>query len=139
MNDRPPRILIVDDDPADVEIMKILLKEAGLRFTLDVCDDGQEASQRLSARQRAEPFPDLVLLDLNLPRKNGSEILQEIKADPRTRDIPVIILTTSASPEDIAGFQMFKNTICLIKPYVLREYAPIMATILNTLHRAVSS
>lgn len=139
MNDRLPRILIVDDDPADVEIMRILLREAGIRFTPEICEDGEQASNRLSAPRPGEPWPDLVLLDLNLPKKSGRDILPEIKANPETRDIPVIILTTAASPEEIAAFEAFPGTRCLIKPYVLREYGPIVATIRETLNRALAS
>lgn len=139
MSERLPRILIVDDDPADVEIMQILLREAGIQFVLEVCEDGDQASVRVSGRETREPWPDLILLDLNLPRKSGREILPEIKSNPETRDIPVIILTTAASPEEIATFESFPGTRCLIKPYVLREYGPILATIQETLSRSLAS
>jgi CheY-like chemotaxis protein len=129
MSGRAPKILIVDDDPSDVAIIEIILKDAELACVLEVCEDGEQASLYFANRKPDAPLPDLVLLDLNMPKKDGRTVLSEIKADPTTADIPVIILTTAASPEDMDAFHAFKNTTCLIKPYVLKDYAPIVAAI----------
>jgi DNA-binding response OmpR family regulator len=134
MSERAPIIAIVDDDPSDVEIMKIFLREEGLVATLEVYEDGEQASRRFSDPRPGTPWPDLVLLDLNLPKKDGREVLIELKSNARTWDIPVIILTTAASREEIMEFETFKSTTCLIKPYVLKEYGPILARILGALN-----
>ena len=100
---RPIRILLVEDSPTDVELTTEALEEARFANDLDVVSDGVEAMAHL---RREGPYadaqrPDLVLLDLHLPRKSGGEVLQEIKADPDLRALPVIVLTTSAAEEDV--------------------------------------
>ncbi|MEP7136154.1 MAG: response regulator [Chloroflexota bacterium] len=96
-------ILLVEDSPADVLITREAFAEFKIANTLHVVEDGVEALAFLKQeRQYASvPRPDLILLDLNLPRKNGREVLAEIKADPDLKQIPVVILTTSNSEKDI--------------------------------------
>jgi CheY-like chemotaxis protein len=96
-------VLLVEDDPGDVLMTREAFEQHKLRNTLHVVSDGVEALSFL--RQEGEyadvPRPDLVLLDLNLPRKDGREVLAEIKADPQLRRTPVVVLTTSEAEEDV--------------------------------------
>jgi CheY-like chemotaxis protein len=97
------QILLVEDDPDDVLLTTEVLGEATMPSDLHVAIDGEEAMDFLHRRGRFAdvPRPDLVLLDLNLPKKDGRQILTEIKSDPELRRIPVIVLTTSAAERDV--------------------------------------
>lgn len=98
--DTPPiEILLVEDNPGDVRLTQEGLHHARVRSRLHVVTDGEEAMAFLRGPQVR---PDLILLDLNLPRKDGREVLQEIKSDPVLRRIPVVVLSTSAEQADIA-------------------------------------
>jgi chemotaxis family two-component system response regulator Rcp1 len=96
-------ILLVEDSPEDVLLTREALKDAKVANELHVAEDGEQAMAflRREGQYREAPRPDLVLLDLNLPRKHGREVLSEIKEDPSLRRVPVVILTTSTSDEDI--------------------------------------
>jgi CheY-like chemotaxis protein len=96
-------VLLVEDDPGDVLLTKEAFADNKVKNNLNIVSDGEEAVAYL---RRQEPYaeasrPDLVLLDLNLPRKDGREVLKDIKADPELRSIPVIVLTTSEADDDI--------------------------------------
>ena len=101
---RPVEILLVEDDPGDVLMTRDALKESKLLHRLVVLDNGEEAVRYLKREAPYEdaPRPDLVLLDLNLPRLDGREVLSIIKADGNLRQIPCVVLTTSDSEDDIA-------------------------------------
>ncbi len=111
-------ILMVEDNPADVLLTKEAFREGNIASRLNVVKDGVEA---LAYLRREGPYgtacrPDLIFLDLNLPRKNGQEVLQEIKTDENFRKIPVIVLTTSSSESDIArSYQHYANAY-VVKP-----------------------
>jgi CheY-like chemotaxis protein len=96
-------VLLVEDDPGDVVLIKEAFEHNKLRNALHVVSDGVEAVDflRASGDGAEHPRPDLILLDLNLPRKDGREVLAEIKADASLRTIPVVVLTTSEAEEDI--------------------------------------
>lgn len=94
-----PQVLLVEDSPDDVFFVREALAEVGFETELSVARDGQEAMEFL--RDEARPRPDLMLLDLNMPRKDGREVLAEVKADPELTDIPIVVLTTSSADEDI--------------------------------------
>ncbi|HEV7936236.1 MAG TPA: response regulator [Actinomadura sp.] len=100
---RPIEVLLVEDDPGDVLLTKEAFDDNKVQNNLTVVSDGEEATDYLRRRGRFTEAvrPDLVLLDLNLPRKDGREVLEEIKADPELRSIPVVVLTTSEADEDI--------------------------------------
>jgi chemotaxis family two-component system response regulator Rcp1 len=93
------RLLLVEDNEADVVLMQEALREAGVEHELEVAYDGEQA---LAALRDGSPLPDLVLLDLNLPRKDGREVLAEAKGDPELCAVPILVLTTSQSPADVA-------------------------------------
>jgi CheY-like chemotaxis protein len=97
------QILLVEDDPDDVLLTTEVLREVEMPSDLHVAIDGEEAMEFFHRQGRfaAAPVPDLVLLDLNLPKKDGRQVLAEIKADPVLRSIPVIVLTTSAAAPDV--------------------------------------
>jgi CheY-like chemotaxis protein len=93
------RILLVEDNQADALLIREALRQVDVQYPVDLVTDGEQALERL--RDPEAPVPDLVLLDLNLPRVDGREVLTQVKADPRLRSIPVIVLTTSSAPPDI--------------------------------------
>ncbi|MGD0897570.1 MAG: response regulator [Thermoguttaceae bacterium] len=100
---RPAQILLVEDSPADVRLTIEALKEAKISNELSVTADGVEAMSflRQEGRYAGAPRPDLILLDLNLPRKDGRQVLKEIKEDERLRKIPVVVLTISQAEGDV--------------------------------------
>jgi CheY-like chemotaxis protein len=107
MNPRPINVLLAEDDPDDRYLISEALDESRLNIHLYVVEDGDELLDYLYRRgnyadEAKWPTPGLILLDLNMPRKDGREALQEIKADPHLRRIPVVVLTTSRAEEDIA-------------------------------------
>src|SRR4051812_29940242 len=92
----PKEILLVDDSQSDVRLMIQAMQEAGLAAHVTVARDGVEALALLTGRGADGPYrPDLLILDLNMPRKDGREVLRDVKADPQLRNIPVLVLTTS--------------------------------------------
>jgi chemotaxis family two-component system response regulator Rcp1 len=124
-------ILMVEDSQADVLMTREAFKEARLANTLHVVEDGVQAMQFL--RQEAEfassPRPDLILLDLNLPRKNGREVLAEIKADPGLRTIPVIILTTSQAEQDILEAYNLHANCYIVKPVGFENFVTAIQSV----------
>lgn len=112
-------ILLVEDNPADVLLAREALGEAELPSTVHVVEDGVSAVSFLHRRgQYAKaPRPTLILLDLNLPRKSGREVLAEVKLDPSLRRIPVVILTTSSAEDDIQRSYDLHANCYIVKPY----------------------
>jgi CheY-like chemotaxis protein len=128
---RPIVILMVEDNPTDVLIAKEGLFSANMLNTLHVADDGVEAMEFLRQRGKyaGAPRPDLILLDLNIPRKNGHEVLAEIKADDHLKKIPVVILTTSQSEEDISKAYGLHANCYICKPVDFDQFTKAMRTI----------
>ena len=128
---RPIEILLIEDSPGDVRLTQEALKDAKVRNNLFVVDDGEEALALLH-RQGAydgSPRPDLILLDLNLPRKDGREVLTEIKDDPQLRRIPVVVLTSSRAEEDILkSYDMHANAY-ITKPVDLDQFLKVVRSI----------
>ncbi len=128
MNVRPADILLVEDNPGDVVLMREALREAKMHNTLHVAPDGQEALAflRREGAYAAAPRPDLILLDLNLPRLNGHEVLAAIKDDPALRRIPVVMLTTSDAPSDVrAAYDRHVNSY-ITKPVDLEQFFAVV-------------
>ena len=121
---QPIRILLVEDSPGDVNLTREALRRARVSNELDVVGDGVEALQflRAEAPYDAAVRPDLILLDLNLPRMDGREVLEAIKGDPDLKHIPVIVLTTSTAEADVlASYQLHANAF-VSKPVALEEF-----------------
>jgi two-component system, chemotaxis family, response regulator Rcp1 len=127
----PIEILLVEDNPADVVLTEAVLAEAKVANRLWVARDGKEAMEflRREARQPKSPRPDLVLLDLNLPRKGGLEVLAEMKADRALRAIPVVVLTTSAAERDVlAAYDQHVNAY-ITKPVDLDQFVAVVRAV----------
>ncbi len=125
---RPVDILLVEDNPGDVRLTKEALKDAKVLNEIYVARDGVEAMQFVH-RQGSfanAPMPDLILLDLNLPRKDGREVLAEIKKDPKLQHIPVVVLTTSKADEDIIKTYNLHANAYITKPVDLNRFVEIM-------------
>ena len=120
----PIEILLVEDNPADVRLTVEALKEARVRNRLRVARDGVEAMAML--RSDSAPRPDLILLDLNLPRKDGREVLQEIKQDETLRHIPVVILTTSQAEQDILQCYRLRANAFVTKPVEIDQFFQVV-------------
>ena len=123
----PIRILIVEDNRGDVLLVKEALKESSLHFELSHVADGEEAVQYIhrTGSHASAKSPDLVLLDLNLPKRDGWEVLGEIRSQPELRTTPVVILSSSASPEDIRRAESGNHSIYIRKPSNLEEFLAI--------------
>jgi chemotaxis family two-component system response regulator Rcp1 len=124
-------VLLVEDDPGDVELTKASLAQAKIRVSLSVVGDGEEAIAYLnrSGAYKHAPTPDLVLLDLNLPRKSGGEVLTEMRNDPVLKRIPVVILTTSDADEDIVRSYTNGANCYVTKPVGLQEFDKVVHSI----------
>lgn len=120
----PAQILLVEDNPGDVLLTREALAEARVANELSVARDGEEALRflRREAEHAESPRPDIILLDLNLPRKGGREVLEEIKADPALKRIPVIVLTTSAAEQDILQTYDLHANSYVTKPLDVDEF-----------------
>ncbi|HEU4867609.1 MAG TPA: response regulator [Actinomycetota bacterium] len=128
---RPINILLVEDNPGDVELTEDALRRSKVATKVSVVTDGEDAMNylRQQCAYEEETMPDLVLLDLNLPRKDGMEVLKEMKDDPNLRHIPVVVLTTSEAERDIlASYELGAN--CFIsKPVDLTEFRKVVESI----------
>ena len=128
---RPAEILLVEDNPGDVRLTRETLKESQLIHRLSVTVDGVEALAflRREGRYTGETRPDLILLDLNLPKKDGREVLAEIKADENLRRIPVIVLTTSSAEQDILRIYDLHANCYITKPVDLDQFSAVVKSI----------
>ncbi len=127
------RILLVEDNPGDVRLTEEALKEGKIMNKLSVVNDGVEAMDYLRRRGRYADAarPDLILLDLNLPKKNGREVLAEIKSDESLRRIPVVILTVSRAEEDILKSYDLHANCYISKPIDFDQFIKVVRTIEN--------
>jgi CheY-like chemotaxis protein len=128
---RPVEVLLVEDSEGDVRLTREALKEAKVHNNLSVVKDGVEAMAflRREGKYSAAPRPDLVLLDLNMPRKDGRAVLAEVKADPELRRIPVVILTTSKAEEDILrSYDLHANSY-VTKPVDFEQFMNVVRSI----------
>ncbi len=128
---KPIEILLVEDNPGDARLTTDAFKEGRIINNMHVVKDGQEAMDYLNHQgaHAGSVRPDIVLLDLNLPKKSGLEVLKEIKADPQLKTIPVVILTTSASDKDIlSAYENYVN--CYIrKPVDFNDFLVVVTKI----------
>ena len=128
---RPIEILLVEDNPGDIRLTKEALKEAKVLNTLTVVQDGVEALTCLRQRGKYADAkrPDLILLDLNLPKKDGREVLAEIKNDEALKFIPVVILTTSQDEQDVLKSYGLHANCYITKPVELEQFISVVKAI----------
>jgi two-component system, chemotaxis family, response regulator Rcp1 len=126
-------VLLVEDSPGDVRLTREAFKDAKVHINLRVASDGSEAMVflRREGKYADVPRPDLILLDLNLPKKSGREVLEEIKEDPALMSIPVVILTTSASEQDILRSYLLHANCFITKPVNLDGFLKVVKSIDN--------
>jgi chemotaxis family two-component system response regulator Rcp1 len=124
-------VLLVEDNPGDVRLTEEALKDGSVRVNLTVANDGVEAMNILQRKgpHAGKARPDLVLLDLNLPKKNGREVLEEIKADDDLKRIPVIVMTTSKAEQDIYRAYNLNANCYVTKPADLDEFLNVVRSI----------
>lgn len=127
----PIEILLVEDNPDDVALTTRSFKKARMQNRVSVAEDGVEALAflRKEGKYAGAPRPDIILLDLNLPRMNGHELLEKIKTDPAISAIPVIILTTSKSEEDVIKTYKSGSNCFISKPVLMEEFDRVIRTI----------
>ena len=130
-NGRPIEILLVEDSAGDIRLTRESLKESKVRNRLNVVPDGIEAMAYLRGQNgyAEAPRPDLILLDLNLPKKDGRSVLSEIKTDPNLKRIPVVILTTSRAEEDILKTYDLHANCYITKPVNLDQFMKVVRAI----------
>jgi len=129
--ENPIHVLLVEDNPADADLTRETLETSKLRLELSVAMDGIEAMRflRREGEHVAAPRPDLILLDLNLPKKDGRQILIEIKADSQFRRIPVVILTSSDAERDVAQSYALGANCYVTKPVDLKAFQAIVQAV----------
>ena len=128
---KPVEILLIEDNAGDARLAREALRDAKVRNNLSWVSDGVEALAflRHQGKYSQSPRPDLILLDLNLPRKDGREVLTEIKADDNLKRIPVVILTTSQAEEDILRAYHLSANCYISKPVDLDQFMKVVKTI----------
>jgi len=127
----PIEILLVEDNPGDADLAREALENSKILNTLSVVDDGEKALAFLhrNGKYAQAPRPDLILLDLNLPKKNGREVLAEIKSDENLKRIPVVILTASKDEEDILKSYNLHANCYITKPIDLHQFVRVVRAI----------
>lgn len=130
-NEKLVEILLVEDDPGDVRLTMEALKQSKVHTHLSVAGDGIEALAflRRQGKYKDAKRPDIILLDLNMPRMDGREVLAQLKADPDLQRIPVVILTTSSAEEDICRSYDLHANCYITKPVDLRQFMKIVLSI----------
>ncbi|WP_425526028.1 response regulator [Halotia branconii] len=127
----PIEVLLVEDNPGDAQLTRIALEDSKISVNLNVVEDGVEAMAFLRKQEKYAkvPHPDIVLLDLNLPRKDGREVLAEIKTDATLKRIPVVVLTTSQAEEDILKAYNLSANCYITKPVDFDQFVKIVQSI----------
>jgi CheY-like chemotaxis protein len=128
---RPVEILLVEDNPGDERLTREALKEGKVYSNLHWVKDGVEAMEflRREGRYKDVPRPDIILLDLNLPKKDGREVLQDIKNDDELKRIPVVVLTTSKAEEDVLRTYNLHANCYVTKPVDLEKFIVVVKSI----------
>jgi len=128
---KPIEILMVEDNPADVRLTREAFRDASVLNNMNVTVDGEDAMSFLKreGRYKDSPRPDLILLDLNLPKKDGREVLEEIKEDQDLRRIPVVVFTTSDDEKDVSRAYNLHANAYIKKPVDLDQFIRIVAVV----------
>ena len=131
VKERPLEILLVEDNLADVRLLAEVLKEGKDYHRMNVVTNGVEAMSYLNRKGKFSdaPRPDIILLDLNLPKKDGREVLKEIKSDKKFKRIPVVVLTTSDSEEDVSKSYEYHANCYITKPVDLDQFIQVVNAI----------
>ena len=134
MTDTEPRlveILLVEDSPSDTELTLEALREAKVRNHLSLVEDGVQAMQflRQEGAYVGAPRPDLIMLDLNLPRKDGRQVLAEIKSDESLKTIPIVVLTTSRAEQDVLRAYQLSANCYITKPVDFEQFLNVVRSI----------
>lgn len=127
--ERKTRILVIEDNPSDVDLLRRALRNEQLDFELTVIEDGADALEFVKSAATATPLPDLAIIDLNLPKHDGIEILTEMRANRLFADLPVMVISSSSSPRDRARLEQFHIRRFVTKPPELDEYLKIGSTV----------
>ena len=129
--DQLVEILLVEDNPGDVMLTQVAFREGKVRNNMNVVGDGMEAMQflRREGKYADAPRPDVILLDLNMPRMGGLEVLAELKDDPDLRRVPVVVLTTSQAEEDIVRSYDLHANCYITKPVDLEKFMSVVKTL----------
>jgi len=130
---QPISVLYAEDSADDFELTRLSFERARLAITLDRVVDGEECLAYLRKQQKyaAKPRPDLLLLDINMPRKNGFEVLKEISADPELCSLPVVVLTTSNSDSDVLGMYKLRCSSYIVKPVNFDKFSAVIKQLTN--------
>ena len=131
MDTKPVEILLVEDNEGDVGLVEEVFEDAKIRNSLHVAEDGEEAMLFLNKEKpfANAPTPDIILLDLNLPQKDGREVLEEIKTNDKLKRIPVVVLTTSKAEEDIVrSYDLHANSY-ITKPVDFDQFIRVIKSI----------
>ena len=130
-DNRPVEILLVEDNPGDERLTREALKEGKVYSNLHWVKDGVEAMEflRRQGKHTGARRPDIILLDLNLPKKDGREVLQDIKSDPELKRIPVVVLTTSKAEEDVLRTYNLHANCYVTKPVDLEKFIVVVKSI----------
>jgi DNA-binding response OmpR family regulator len=131
----PIKILLIEDDPDDVELLQDSLNDYNVHYEMNVINDGGLVADYL---EKNRVFPDIIVLDLNLPRVHGKEILKEIKIASAYKDIPLLILTTSSAKEDVEYSYQYGANKFLRKPTNIEGIKSTIATIVELAHNSKS-
>lgn len=126
---RSVRLLLVEDTPSDVRLMREGFRETQFQLNITVATDGAQAIQILEEMKNSQSLPDLIVLDLNLPKKNGREVLAEVKADPILKHIPVLVMTSSHDEQDISAAYELNANCYIRKPMNLPDYERVIHAI----------
>jgi DNA-binding response OmpR family regulator len=138
--DKPLEILLVEDNKGDIGLITEFFIDSKIRTNLHIAEDGEEAIRFLCGKDQflGSPLPDIIILDWNLPKKDGSEVLKEIKENNNLKSIPVIILTTSSAEKDMVRAYDLHANAYIIKPLDFDEFMTVIGSIQDFWFKAVT-
>mgnify|MGYP000382981483 CR=1 FL=1 len=137
---RPPKILLVEDNAGDEFLVVDAFEQASFPHEIEVVRNGEAALKRLRSEGEfsGQPVPDLVLLDLNLPKLDGRDVLRSVKTDKHLADVPILVLTTSSAPQDVETCYALHANAYMTKPFAVEDYENIVESIGSFWFRAVT-
>jgi len=128
---RQYQVLLIEDNLCDIRLVEEAFKESDVPAQLIVARDGDEASTMLFADKNAQSLPDLILMDLNMPRKSGQELLVELKSHPRLRYIPVVVFTSSSADSDVVTAYKHRANSYIVKPIQLADFFELIQRMMH--------